>query len=838
MQALWQDLRYAFRQLRNSPVFALSAILTLALGIGANTAIFSLLDQALLRSLPVRDPQRLVVLEGTGKAWEGHSSSWGGDPQAYFSYPMYRDLQARNQAFAGLIATSQTDVAFIRGSASQIANAEVVSGNYFNVLGVNAALGRVFTQAEDNQQDGNPIAVLSFDFWTSHLGSDPHVVGETVSISGHPFQVIGVSAPGFRSAVWGMRPDVFLPMSMINQVSAGREKRLTDHNDKWLNIVGSLQPGETRAHVEVAMQPLWHALRAAELKALGTQSKRFTDDFLTNSRMLVLPGARGFSYSRDTYETPLLAIMAMAALVLLIASINVASLLLVRSAGRIREFSLRFALGARVGRVVQQILLEGLLIGICGGAAGMAIAVVALRSLVNHMATSDGPSAFDATIDARLLCFNFIVALMVSIFFSLAPALQLRRPNLSMMLGQQRMTGGSGTLSFRRVVVCLQIGLSVILLVGAGLFVRTMQKLRAVDVGFNTAHLVGFGINPKLAGYSVAAIANAEQQITETLTALPGVQSVAATTDPELAGNDRGGNVSVQGYTPAPEEDVDVEQSSISANYFSVLQIPLLAGRYFNAEDTADHGPVAIVNESFAKHFCKSIQDCIGRNMADSGGNHVKLDTQIIGVVHDAKHTGLRDAAVPTRFLPIKQNAELTSMFFYLRTYADPDQTISTVRRTMQHFDAKLPLEKLGTMDAQIDDDLSNDRLVLLLAISFGLLAAVLAGVGLYGVLAYATAQRTREIGIRIALGSSRVAISQIILADVLKLAGLGIAIAIPVALGLTHVVRSQLFGVSPGDPVSLISAVLLVTCVALLSALIPAGRAASIDPTEALRTE
>ena len=422
--------------------------------------------------------------------------------------------------------------------------------------------------------------------------------------------------------------------------------------------------------------------------------------------------------------------------------------------------------------------------------------------------------------------------------FSLAPALQLRRPNLSMMLGQQRMTGGSGTLSFRRVVVCLQIGLSVILLVGAGLFVRTMQKLRAVDVGFNTAHLVGFGINPKLAGYSVAAIANAEQQITETLTALPGVQSVAATTDPELAGNDRGGNVSVQGYTPAPEEDVDVEQSSISANYFSVLQIPLLAGRYFNAEDTADHGPVAIVNESFAKHFCKSIQDCIGRNMADSGGNHVKLDTQIIGVVHDAKHTGLRDAAVPTRFLPIKQNAELTSMFFYLRTYADPDQTISTVRRTMQHFDAKLPLEKLGTMDAQIDDDLSNDRLVLLLAISFGLLAAVLAGVGLYGVLAYATAQRTREIGIRIALGSSRVAISQIILADVLKLAGLGIAIAIPVALGLTHVVRSQLFGVSPGDPVSLISAVLLVTCVALLSALIPAGRAASIDPTEALRTE
>ena len=370
MHTLWQDLRYALRQLGKSPVFAATAVLTLALGVGANTAIFSLLDQALLRSLPVRDPQQLVILEGTGKAWNGHFSNWGGDPEAYFSYPMYRDLRDRNQAFDGLVATSSTEVSLTRAGASQLVSAELISGNYFAVLGVQPAFGRLFTQADDAVAGANPVAVLSFDFWKGRLGSDPRVVGETVSISGHPFQVIGISAPAFRSAVWGERPGIFVPMSMIGQVVDRRPERLSDHRDKWLNIIGRLKKDESPGQAQTAMQPLWYALRAEELKAMGTQSKRFTDDFLTNSRMRILPGARGFSYSRANYETPLLAIMAMAALVLLIASINVASLLLVRAASRMREFSLRFALGAKTQRIMQQLLLEGLLIGVGGGAIG------------------------------------------------------------------------------------------------------------------------------------------------------------------------------------------------------------------------------------------------------------------------------------------------------------------------------------------------------------------------------------------------------------------------------------------------------------------------------------
>jgi putative ABC transport system permease protein len=292
MQTLWpsfyNDLRYAIRQLRKAPVFAATAILTLALGMGANTAIFSLLDQALLRSLPVQNPEQLVVLEGTGKAWEGHFSNWGGDDTAYFSYPMYRDLRDRNQAFSGLVATSSSEVSLTRAGTSQLVSTELVSGNYFTVLGVQPAMGRLFTQAEDAQPGGNPIAVLSFDFWKSHLGSDPHIVGETVLINGSAFQIIGVSAPVFRSAVWGERPGIFVPMSMVGQIVDRRPERLTNHKDKWLNILGRLKTGESRAQAQVAMQPLWHALRADELKALGTKSKRFTDDFLTNSRMLVL----------------------------------------------------------------------------------------------------------------------------------------------------------------------------------------------------------------------------------------------------------------------------------------------------------------------------------------------------------------------------------------------------------------------------------------------------------------------------------------------------------------------------------------------------------------------
>ncbi len=838
MQTLWNDLRYALRQLRRSPGFAATAMLTLALGIGATTAIFSLLDQALLRALPVRDPARLVILEGTGTAWEGHASSHGGDKEAYFSYPMYRDLRDRNRVFAGLIATAPADIGFVRKADPEQGRAELVSGNYFTLLGVEPALGRVLTPQDDTQPGANPVTVLSFAFWRDKLGADPKVVGETVSLNGHPFQVLGVAAQGFRSAVWGETPDLFVPMSMLDEIVPGKGKRLTDHTDKWMNILGRLKPGVSRAQAQVAMQPLWHALRADELKALGHRSQRFTDDFLTNSRMLLVPGARGFSYDRDTYEKPLLAVMSMALLVLVMASINVASLLLVRAAGRVREFSVRCALGAGRTRILQQLLLEGLLIGIAGGAAGMAIAPLALRTLVHQLTGGQAYGDFTSTIDLRLLAFNFAIALAVSVVFSLAPALQLRRLDLISTLRQQGGTGDPGLLSLRRAVVCLQIGLSVLLLAGAGLFLRTMQKLRAVDVGFSTEHLVTFGINPKLSGYAPERVPALHQQVLDTLSALPGVEAVAANDNPELDCCANSGNVTVAGFTAPADSDIVVERPFVSPGFFSAMQIPLLAGRSFTEQDTSDHPPVAIVNEAFVRQFCGSTASCLNRRMASGGGSKVNLDTEIIGVVRNARNDGIRQEVLPAYFRPLKQNPSPGQLFVYLRTTLPPEQALATVRRAMQQLDPSLALVSLRTIDQQIDDSLSNERMVTLLAIFFGVLATVLAGVGLYGVLAYSTAQRTREIGIRIALGSSRAAVARIVLVDVFALAAIGILIAVPVAFALASLLRSQLFGVSPADPVSLAAAVLLVTLVALIAALLPARRAAAIDPVTALRTD
>lgn len=832
-----QDLRYALRQFRRAPGFAVTATVTLALGVGVNTAIFSLLDQALLRSLPVHRPQELVVLQGTGKAWEGHSSTYGGDTEAYFSVPMYRDLRDSNHVFSGLLATARADIALTHHNSSQAAQAELVSGNYFQVLGVQPVLERAFTSADDDAPGAHAVAVLAFDFWRDQLGGDARLVGSTVQINGHPFQIVGVAAPHFRSAIWGENPSVFLPITMVGEVLPGKDVRLTDHKDRWINILGRLQPGMSRPRAEAAINPLWHALRAEELKALGSRSKRFTDEFLTHSRLRLVPGARGFSYQRDDFKAPLLVVMSMALLVLVIAATNVASLLTVRSAYRSREFSLRSALGAGGGRILQQLLLEGLLLGITGGLAGMMLAPIATRALIHQLAGDQTNVAFTTSVDVRLLFFSLVTALLVSGLFSFAPALQLHRPDLTGTLRQTSGTPTGGLLKLRRVVVCLQIGLSVLLLVGAGLFVRTMQKLRRVDLGFNSSHLVTFGIDPRLARYAPDAIPPLQERITQALQALPGVQSVGATNDAELTGDSQGGNVSVEGYRPPADSDVDVERANVSPSYFSTLQMPMLMGRSFSEDDTARSKRVAVVNESFAKRFCETPRACLGRQVANGSGNTLKLDTEIVGIVRDAKHYGVRDQPTATLFRPLKQ-ASPERLFLYLRTSAPPGWLLPEVRRTMQQIDSTLAITDLRTMEAQIDDNLVNERMISLLAVSFGVLAAVLAGVGLYGVLAFSTAQRTREIGVRLALGSSRGAISQLVLRDVVRLAALGVGLSLPVTLLLTHLLRSQLFGVASTDPISLGVAVGLIVLVCAAAAFVPARRAAAVDPMQALRTE
>ena len=837
LSSLSQDLRFALRQLRRAPGFALTAVLTLALGIGANTAIFSLLDQALLRSLPVHNPHSLVVLRSSTAVWNGGTTSFGGDPNDYFSYPMYKDLRDQNQVLSGLIVTTAANTGFSRGTSSQVVDTEVVSGNYFSVLGVQPALGRLFTNADDAADGANPLTILSFDFWRTQLAAEPNIIGTTVHLNGKPFQVIGVAAPTFHSAVWGQTPSIFVTISMRDSVT-GHFLPITDRRSRWLNIIGRVKPGLTLAQAEAGINPLWHALRADELKTSTNKSPRFIVGFLTKNQLLLRPGARGFSYTRADLQTPFYAVMAMAVLVLLISAVNVASLLLVRSAGRIREFSLRAALGARSSRVIAQLLLEGLLIGLAGGAVGLLLAPLALRVLVNRLSNPDSVSPWSASVDTRVLAFNFAIAVAVSLFFSLAPALQLRKLSIHSTLRESSSIGVGAMLSLRRVVVCLQIGLSVILLIASGLFLRTMQHLRAVDVGFNTANLASFDLDPTLAGYKVAQMPALHERILATLAQIPGVTGVTATNDSELANNHATANVTVAGYIAPPEDNFVVEIPAVTENYFQVMGMPMLTGRSLTSTDNLDHPKVTVVNAAFASHFCGLPQSCIGRRLGLGGGDKTKLEIEIVGVVRDAHHYGVRDQPVATMFLPVRQIPNSADLNYYLRSYGDPAQTLLAVRSALRQVDPGLAPTALRTMGGQIDQNLQNERLIALLALSFGALATLLAGIGLYGVLAYSTAQRTREIGIRMALGSSRIAVSSLILKDVLRLAALGVVLAIPVALGLGRLIRAQLFDVTPADPVILVSVVAIITAVAFLAALLPARRAAAVEPTIALRTE
>ncbi len=830
-----QDFRYALRQLGKAPGFAAVAIVTLALGIGANTAIFSLLDQALLRTLPVKDTDRLVVLQSVG-SFNGNTSSRT-DENFYFSYPMYRDLRDRNSVFSGLIATVWTQVGVQWRNQPELVAAELVSGNYFEVLGVQPARGRLLVASDDLAPDANPVVVLSFSYWKRRFGSDPNVINQSILVNGRPFTILGVAPPGFHSVVMGDTPDLFAPMTMKAEVKPGF-KDLEDRKSRWLNIVGKLKPGLSRDQAEVGINPLWYSIRADELKQRGNSSENVRANFLTKSHLFVRDGAKGFSPLRQDVQEPLLIIMGMVGLVALMACANVGSLLLVRAAGRVREMSVRYALGAKRARVVQQLLVEGLLLGLAGGALGIAIAPTVSAWLINMIwSSTTGDLPFSSHPDLRILLFNFALALAVSLIFSLAPAAQFWRPNLAPALKQQVMIAGGGPLRFRRIAVAVQIGLSLLVLVGAGLFVRTLHNLKSLNVGFTTDHLVTFGVQPTLAGYRPDQTRDVDKQVLQTLAALPGVRSVAGTTDRELAGDNTSNTITLAGYTAKENENMNVESANVSAGYFSTMGMPLLAGRDFGDQDHDGTQKVAVVNESFARHYFEEPQQAIGHSYGNGRGK-VTTDIEIIGVVKDAKHTGVRDDIVRTAFTPYLQEANLGAMTFYVRTWQSPESAEATIRRAMQTLDSKLVLDNFRTMQEQIDDNLTAERVIAILASSFGVLAVLMAAVGLYGVLAYSTAQRTREIGIRIALGAARRSVVRMVLMEVLWLAGISIAVALPASLLLTSAVRSQLFGISSSDPLTLVAVTALVAAVAVASALLPARRAAKTEPMVALRYE
>ncbi|HEU5403403.1 MAG TPA: ABC transporter permease [Terriglobales bacterium] len=831
---LWLDFRFALRQLKKSFAFSMLAVATLALGIGATTAIFTLFDQILLRSLPVRDPQQLVMLKGHG-SFTGHSSVYGGDVDQYFSYPMYRRLRDNNSVFSGMIAMFPSQVGVQWHNAPALANAELVSGNYFDMLGVKAAVGRVFVQSDEGAKGASPLAVLSFNYWRTRFGSDPTVINQALLINGKPYTIIGVSAPRFLSAIAGTAPDVFVPMNMKAQITPEWDD-LENERSRWLNIAARLKDNETVQQAEAGLNPLWKALRSDELKSIHTTNETFRQEFVQKSYITLVDGSKGFSGIRDGFQAPLFILMGMVVLLALMATANVAGLLLVRAAGRIREMSVRYALGAGRGRIVQQLLSEGIVLGLLGGGCGVALAPLLSGVLIAAIFSDRRVVPFHASPDGRVLAFAFVLSVLVALLFSITPVLQFWKPTVGPALKQQALTATGGHTAFRRVTVAVQIGLSVILLLGAGLLIRTLHNLQNVDVGFVTDHLLTFSVEPGLAGYSQDQVAPLYQRITETLGALPGVKSVALTDNPDLANNDNTYNIIVPGAAADSEQNLHtVEWERVNPAYLSTLQQPLMLGRFVEKGDQPGTVPVAVVNETLAQKAFGSARDAIGRTFRVGRGG---VELTVVGVAGDAKHRGIREQKEPTFYTSIYQEKEPNSVEFYLRTYQDPNSAMNMVRQSMHNLDSKIVLDQLRTMDDQIDSILLNERLLAMLASSFGLLAALMAAIGLYGVLAFSTMQRTREIGVRMALGAKRMDVAKMVMREVLWLAGIAVVVAAPIALSLSLTMRKQLYGVSPRDPLTLFAVVFTTAAVSCVAAFIPARRASSVDPMTALRYE
>jgi len=683
--------------------------------------------------------------------------------------------------------------------------------------------------------------VLSYNYWKTRFASSMDVVGQTVLINGHSFTIVGVAPQSFDSAIGGYKPGVFVPVSMVEIAMPWMAPRddLNNHKSAWMTLVARLKPGMTPAQAQASMEPLWHALRSNEFVLYKSHSERFRREFLDESHIKVLDDSKGFNPDRINLEKPLSILMGMAGLLVFLCAINVATLLLLRAAGRMREMSMRYALGARRNRIISQLLVEGGILGLAGAATGLVVAPMVATLLVRLLTNSDpGQEPYSASIDARILIFTFVVSMLASLLFSVAPVFHFLRPDLANALRQNSGTASKTSQRFRKLAVGAQIALSVMLLGGAGLFVRTLDNLHHQNVGFETSNLAVFSLDPTSSGYGEDRTRQIVNSSVDALRAIPGIASVAATNDPELYGSNTTTNFSIQGYKAAEEENMNFEEPRITSGYFATLHQPVLAGREFTASDTMGQPNVAVVNLALAKRFFGSPQNAIGRFIAEGAGDNIKYDTAIVGVVGDNKHSDLRTEPGGAVYLPYEQQTHPGGVVVYLRTMQAPEAIEPTIRETIHRLDPTLVVDQLRTMEEQVARIASDERALAFLAIGFSVLAMLLAAVGLYGVLAYSTEQRTREIGVRIALGSQRSKVVLLVVREMALIAGIAVVVALPSVVGLAQLFRTQLYGVKTFDPITLGGATFLTAVMVVLAAALPARRAAMVQPMKALRND
>jgi predicted permease len=829
MDALRQDLAYAVRILVRNPAFTAVVVVTLALGIGANAAIFSLMDQVLLRALPVREPHRLVRLDGPGP----FSGFTEGDHT--FSYPMYCDIRDGNEVFSGVLARFATSVTLAWRDQSERVAADLVSGNYFDVLGVGPALGRTFTAEDDRQAGEHPVLILSHRFWLRRFGGDPGILNQTLLVNGRAMTVVGVTPRGFHGIEVGRSPDVMVPLAMKAQMTPTWDDRL-NRRARWVNLMARLKPGISLEQADAGANVLYHQILERELPVFPNASEYFRKRYLVK-RLLLLPGFNGQSSLREDVKAPLIVLMGMVGLILLIACANVANLLIARAAGRQKEIAVRLSVGAGRGRIVRQLVVESLVLSSLGGAAGLLVSSWLGSLLLRALPLEDAARSLSPDPDARVALFALTVSVFTGLLFGLVPAIQAARPDLVGTLKHEAGTvvGGAPQVRFRKGLVVAQVSLSLLLLIGAGLFARSLDNLRRLDPGFQVDGLLSLRLDPSLSGYTPERARVLIGQVRERLAALPGAASVTLAEVGTMTGNASRSTMKIEGYAPQQGEDMNSNTNAVGPGYFSTMGMPLLAGRQFDERDGPGAPKVAILNEVMARRFFKGAS-AVGRRIGFSRDG--VTDIEVVGVVKEGKFVNLREEPLRFVYVPYAQRGQMSDLTFYVRTSGEAAGLTEPARRVVKELDPALPVFGTKTMRAQVDESLFVERTVAVLSAAFGLLATALAAVGLYGVMSYTVARRTREIGIRVALGAERRAILGLVLREVVAMAAIGIAVGLPLAWALGRLLSSQLYGLSPSDPLTVGAASLLLAAVAILSGYLPAQRATRVDPLVALRYE
>lgn len=835
MPTLWQDIRYGLRMLGKNPGFTAVAVLTLALGIGANSGIFSVLRQVLLQRLPVPHPEELVLLYAPGIT-RGHVSSDEVDGSESFSYPMYADLRDQNKVFTGLAAKADFPVSVALQGQTERARAELVSGNYFDVLGVHAAIGRVFSPADSVVAGSNPVVAISHGYWKKRFGGDPRILNQSVLVNNQLMTIVGVVQPGFDGIQLGLIPDLYVPITM-KPVITPAWNGLNDHKDYWIKLIARLKPGTSRTQGMAALAPTYRALVENELPLNSGLNEEEKKQFL--SKQIVLrDGARGRPILENDTRPQLLTLMGMVGLVLFITCANVAGLLTARGVVRQKEISLRISLGASRWRLIRQLLVESCMLSLAGALLGLLIASWMSNALVQFASANEIANGLTSSLNFAVLAFTVGLALFCGILFGVAPGLSATRIQLASMLKEQAgaLSSGLKHARLRKILVISQVALTLLLVTCAWGFARSLYNLKHVDLGLQPANVLQFSIAPRLNGYDPVRTLTLYHQLEDRIGSLPGVLSFSAAEEPLIADSDKGSNVTVEGEPAELAGTRHVEWNSISPGHFSNLHIPLLAGREFTRQDSPESPKVVIINESMAKQFFPGAQ-ALGKRLRFGAGSDPP-NIEIVGIVRDSHHSDVKEPPKPFFYIPYTQGKWITSLTYYVRTSGDPVMLAGSVRAAVGELDSSLPLYDVRSFEEQIDQRLSSSKLVALLALAFGALAALLAAMGIYALLAYSVTQRTREIGVRMALGAEPKRVGWMILSDVARLTGVGILIGIPLAYAIGKLIDSMLFGVQAFGAASIGIALVALSAVAVFAAYAPTRRATRIDPMVALRYE